>query len=54
MSEQWHCESLPSDHLWGLVEHAQSQIEMWTRRQEIALGHLATRGEALQEYPTSN
>jgi len=54
MSEQWHPERLDDDHLWGLIEHAQSQIEMWTRRQEIAMGHLATRGVVLQEYPTSN
>lgn len=51
MSEQWHCENLPSDHLWGIVEHAQSQIDMWLRRQRMALGQLAVRGEIGESYP---
>lgn len=47
--ESYNYKDLPDSHLWNLVEHAQSQIELWTRRQEIALGHLAMRGEVLRE-----
>lgn len=52
MSENWHCEHLPSDHLWGIADHAQTQIEMWTNRRDRAIGQLADRGEVLIEYPT--
>lgn len=52
MSENWRCEHLPSEHLWSLADHAQSQIEMWTMRRDRAIGQLADRGEVLIEYPT--
>jgi hypothetical protein len=50
--EVWHCDTFSSDHLWSIAEHAENQIREWTRRRDIAIGHLATRGEVLQEYPT--
>lgn len=51
MSEQHHYGNLPSDHLWSLVEHSQAQIDMWVRRQQIILGHLALRGDIAETYP---
>lgn len=54
MSDNWHIEQLPSDHLFGLADHAQTQIEMWTTRRDRAIGELAGRGEVLLEYPTEN
>lgn len=51
MSEHINYKDLPSDHLWGVIDHAQAQIELWTRRQQIALGHLVCRGEIGESYP---
>jgi len=51
-SEHWNCDSLPSENLWGVIRHAESQIAEWSRRRDIAIGHLAMRGEVIAEYPT--
>lgn len=45
MSENWRCDNWPSDHLFGVIDYAQSQIEMWRNRQKIAMAELVLRGE---------
>jgi hypothetical protein len=50
MSEQYGYNDLGEDHLIAVVDHAQSQIEMWQHRQQVALGRLATL-MAGYEYP---
>lgn len=45
--EGWKCDNFSSDHLFSIADHADKQIVEWTRRRNIALGHLAARGEIL-------
>lgn len=45
--EGWKCDGFSSDHLMAIVDHADSQIDRWQKRRNIALGHLASRGEIL-------
>lgn len=53
MSENWNFNHLNEEHLAAVIDHAQSQIDMWTRRQEVAMGRIATL-MAGYEYPESN
>lgn len=49
--EAWKCDGFSEDHLFAIVDHADSQIKEWTRRRDIAIGHLAARGFIVEEYP---
>lgn len=51
MSENWNFDRLNEEHLAAVIDHAQSQIDMWTHRQQVALGRLA-RLMSGYEYPT--
>ena len=44
MSERWDCKDFDDEHLMAIAEHAREQKEMWEKRMNIALGHLASRG----------
>ena len=50
MSENWNYNNLGEEHLIVVIDHAQSQIDLWTRRQAVAMGRLATL-MAGYEYP---
>ena len=43
MTERWNCKDFDDEHLLAIADHAQSQIELWQKRLDIALGHLARR-----------
>jgi len=45
MTERWHPEGLPSDHLISIIEHAENMIDEWTRRRDKALAELTLRHE---------
>lgn len=51
-SENWHCEQMDESHLWSVIDHANSQIDIYTRRAEQAMAQLICRG--LVEVVTEN
>jgi hypothetical protein len=50
MSEHENYHNMQEENLMALADHAQNQIELWSRRLDKVLGILATR-YALEEFP---